>query len=304
MERFLRRHGVRVILSQYLDQSLKWLAVARNLGARFFAHAHGYDVSKALRNPKMCREYLRLNAADGIITMSESSRWRLVDLGLNSNRIHVIPYGVDIADPPSLTERGESVRCLAVGRMVRKKGPLLTLGAFRRALINCSRLRLDFVGDGELYEDARKYICDHGLAERVKLHGGQPHHVVQDLMKQADVFLQHSMIDPETGDEEGLPVAILEAMAAGLPVLSTRHAGIPEAVVEHQTGYLVDEGDSDGMVRLLVKLGEDAELRRRLGRAGWERAQQRFSWHHERKALLKLLGLNDPAEITTRSVVP
>ena len=63
-------------------------------------------------------------------------------------------------------------------------------------------------------------------------------------MEAADVLIQHSVVDPATGDEEGLPVAILEGMGCGLPVVATRHAGIPESVVEGETGMLVDEGDS------------------------------------------------------------
>src|SRR5690606_2027114 len=100
---------------------------------------------------------------------------------------------------------------------------------------------------------------------------------------------------PGTGDEEGLPVAILEAMASGLPVVSTRHAGIPEAVIEGTTGYLVDEGDTAGMAAHVVRLARDAELRRRMGHAGWQRALQSFSWPRERARLLELLGLA-PAE--------
>ena len=294
-EHFLKQHGVQVVLSEYLNKSIKWLDVASKLGIRFFAHAHGYDISAALRDPVMRRQYLRLEAADGIITMSEVSRQRLIALGLSGEKIHVIPYGIDVPDTPFTRERQGTIHCLAVGRMVAKKAPLLTLQAFRQALADCPLMRLDYVGGGELLKKAQRYVRDHNLSDRITLHGAQPNTFVQAMMKQADIFVQHSRTDPRTGDEEGLPVGILEAMAAALPVVSTRHAGIPEAVVEGETGYLVNEGDVDSMAQCLVQLVTNADLRSQFGHAGWQRARQRFTWDHERTALLELLGLKNLA---------
>jgi len=108
-------------------------------------------------------------------------------------------------------------------------------------------------------------------------------------MDEADIFVQHSMTDPETGDEEGLPVAILEAMSAALPVVSTRHAGIPEAVVDGSTGYLVNEGESAAMAERLIILARNHDLREPLGAAGWARAKEHFTWDRERASLLHIL---------------
>lgn len=292
---FLKQHNVQVVLSEYLDFSLKWLEVAKKLGIKFFAHAHGYDVSRSLLDPEMRREYLRFKSADGIITVSETSRQRLVDLGLDGSRIHVIPCGIDISDSPVRHDlrKTDTVRCLAVGRMVAKKAPLLLLEAFRRALIAYPALQLDYIGEGELFEAANGFVQEHNLAAKINLHGGQPNTVVQAMMSKADIFLQYSHTDPDTGDEEGLPVAILEAMGHGLPVVSTRHAGIPEAVVEGETGLLVDEGDTGGMAACLVQLASDPGLRGQFGLAGWQRAKERFTWQRERQDLLKLLGLEE-----------
>jgi len=295
---FLKEHGTKIILSEYLDYSLKWIDVARKQGILFFAHAHGYDVSKTLRDPAMRRQYLRLDEADGIITMSEVSRQRLIELGLNSHKIHVIPYGIDVQDQCPKHETKDVVYCLAVGRMVGKKAPLNTLKAFQQAFIHNSKLRLDYIGEGELYPEAVQFVRHYTLEPFVKLHGAQPNSVVQKYMKNADIFIQHSITDPETGDEEGLPVAILEAMSGGLPVVATRHAGIPEAVLEDQTGYLVDEGDVDGMAHYLIKLADDFVLRDRLGYNGWKRAQGFFTWNRERSLLLELFKLNETTNLT------
>jgi glycosyltransferase involved in cell wall biosynthesis len=291
VEQYLRRYRVKIVLSEFLHASLKWLEVTQKLGLRFFAHAHGYDVSQTLRDPVMRRLYLRLEAADGIITMSEHSRNILIGLGLSGANIHVIPYGINVPDAPQNRQSDDSIRCLAVGRMVGKKAPTFTLEAFRRALSGNPHLRLDYIGDGDLFDEAKQFVQAHALCDKVVLHGSQPNDVVEDFMKNADIFLQHSRTDPATGDEEGLPVAILEAMANGLPVVSTRHAGIPEAVLDDVTGYLVDEGDIENMAVRIVQLANCAELRDQFGQAGWERAKQYFSWEREKTTLLKVLGL-------------
>jgi glycosyltransferase involved in cell wall biosynthesis len=102
------------------------------------------------------------------------------------------------------------------------------------------------------------------------------------LLRECGVFVQHSLTDPATGDEEGLPASIQEAMAHALPVISTRHAGIPEAVVAGETGLLIDEGDVDGMAEAMLAIAPMAVA---LGAAGRRRALAYYGWPHERARL-------------------
>ena len=279
------------MLAEFLDRSLPWLEVARALGIRFFAHAHGQDVSERLREPSWRRDYLRYNDADGIVTMSQDSRDRLIELGISASLVHVIPYGVHVpsAAPVRRPER-KTVGCIAVGRLVAKKAPILTLDAFRRAVGQNPALRLDIVGAGPLLPAVRHFIRAFDLESRVTLHGSQGNDYILELMRNADLFIQHS-VTASTGDAEGLPVAILEAMASGLPVVSTVHAGIPEAVVNCVTGYLVSEGDSVGMSEHIASLAADADARFAMGRAGWSRASERFTWEQERDHLRQVMKL-------------
>jgi glycosyltransferase involved in cell wall biosynthesis len=291
IKKFLKQHNVQVILAEYLDWALEWLPIAQELGIRFFGHAHGYDISMQLLDPKWQTEYLRYNHANGLFTINQVSRERLINLGVDAAKIHLIPYGVNVPAEPLVRHEQEVIRCVAVG-MTAQKAPILMLDAFRRAAELVPRLRLDFVGKGELLAAVQQFVRAFNLESQVTLHGGQLNEVVQQLMRQADIFLQHSMVDPD-GAEEGLPVAILEAMANALPVVSTRHAGIPEAVLEEETGFLVDEGDSLRMSEQIVLLAKDAKLRREMGRAGWQRAQQLFTWERQKQSLLQVLGLED-----------
>jgi glycosyltransferase involved in cell wall biosynthesis len=288
---FLRKHGVTTVLGEYLDFSLPFLDLAKDLGLRFFGHAHGYDVSTKLRDPYWQGEYIKYNNADGVIAVSQASRKRLVALGLDASKVFVIPCGVVVpCAPPTHVPRSD-VRCIAVGRMVAKKGPILTLDAFRRATAMYHQLRLDYVGDGPLFSAARQFVRAFNLEDRVTFHGAQPHDAVQALMDNAGIFIQHSLTDPDTGDEEGLPVSVLEAMANALPVVSTFHAGIPEAVESGITGYLGAEGDTEATAGYIVELARNTELRTQMGEAGWLRARDLFSIERERKDLLDVLGL-------------
>jgi glycosyltransferase involved in cell wall biosynthesis len=289
--RFLREHQVRVVLGEYLDFSLQWFETIRDLGLTFFAHGHGHDVSGRLQDPAWRSGYLRYHEAGGIITINRPSQEELLRLGLEPSKIHLIPYGVEVpAAPPDRQERAE-ILCVAVGRMVAHKSPILLLDAFRRAAERCPRLRLEYLGSGPLLPAARDFVRAFQLEGQVSLPGGRPNVAVLQAMQRADIFLQHSITDAETGDQEGVPVAILEAMANALPVVSTRHAGIPEAVVDGATGLLAEPGDSAGMAEHIRTLAGRRSLRLRMGRAGWEHARDHFTWEREKAALLEVLGL-------------
>ena len=291
VRRFLLEHGVKVVLGEWLHCSHVWFKVVKDLGIKFFAHAHGSDISEALRDPIWPRAYLDYNESAGIITMSRASKERLVALGLRPELIHVAPYGVNVL--PELVSRdpGAKVTCLAIGRMVNKKAPILLLDAFRRAAAKCPQLCLEYVGGGPLLGAAIQYVRASGLDGRVTFHGPKPHSFILQKLKEADIFLQHSITDPETGDEEGLPVAILEAMGHGIAVIATRHAGIPEAVIEGQTGLLVDEWDTKRMADCIVELAADPSQRSRMGVNSWQRAREHFSAERECTDLRRIIGL-------------
>jgi colanic acid/amylovoran biosynthesis glycosyltransferase len=290
IQRFLKQYQVQVILGEFLEYSFDFFRLAQEFNIPYFAHAHGCDVSLALRNPKWQKDYLDYQKAAGIITVSDVMRQRLIDLGLDASKIYTIPCGVDVPDESTIRPERDIVRCLAVGRMVPKKAPILLLEAFRQAVNVWPDLRLDYIGTGDLMPAVRQFIHEFSLSDKVTLHGGQPHETVRKLMKESDIFLQHSITAPN-GDEEGLPVAILEAMGMALPVISTRHAGIPEAVSDQITGFLVNEGDSLKMAQRIVSLAQSSKLRAKMGFTGWQSAKNKFTWENEKYRLLQVMNL-------------
>lgn len=291
LKHFFRQNQVQVILGEYLNYSFGFFQIAQQLGIPYFAHAHGRDVSEALRDPKWRQAYQSYSQAAGIITMNQISKTRLIELGLPPKKIHVIPYGINVSQEFFRREQHETLRCVAVGRMVTKKAPILLLESFRQAIQSIPNLHLDYIGGGELLPTVRQFVQAVGLSNHVTLHGAQPNEYMKTYFQQADIFLQHSMTNHDTGDEEGLPVSILEAMSYGLPVVSTRHAGIPESVIETETGFLVNEGDCHSMANHIVTLAQNSDLRSKLGFAGWQRAKSLFTWERERKHLLSVMGL-------------
>ena len=284
IQRFLRRHRVEVVLAEYLDFAVQWLDLARRLGLRFFAHAHGDDVILRLREPEWREAYLQYQRADGVITMSRFARDELIALGLDPARVHAVPCCVDVPPEPLSRQPGAEIVCVASGRVVTQKAPILLLDAFRRAAEQCPPLRLELFGDGDLMPAARDYVRAFRLEDRVQLFGFQPNHVVLEHIRRAGIFLQHSWW-------EGLGVAILEAMAHALPVVATRTGGILETVVEGETGFLVEPGDSAAMADRIVTLARHPGLRNRMGAAGWARVREHYTWDQERSQLLRILGL-------------
>jgi len=279
---FLRRHGVRVVLGEYLDEFVEFVPLLDRMRLPYVAQGHGMDVSAALRDAGTAESYLAYRSARVVLTRCEPHRRRLIDLGLAAEQVCVNPGGVDL--PPRVPERGPAAarRLLAIGRMTPKKGPIYLLEAFRRAARLDPELTLDYIGAGDLLPAARQFVAAGDLQGRVRLHGAAADATKAALLEACGVFVQHSLTDPETGDEEGLPAAIQEAMAHGMAVVSTRHAGIPEAVIEAETGLLVDEGDVGAMAEALVAVPAIAA---RLGAAGRRRAEALYGWEQERSRL-------------------
>jgi len=145
------------------------------------------------------------------------------------------------------------------------------------------------VGNGPLLDECRELAKSLQIEQAVAFLGAQSHEVVQEEMRGARCFVQHS-VEASNGDCEGTPLGILEAGATGLPVVSTRHAGIADVVIEDETGFLVDEGDVKGMAENMVRLARDPDLAGRLGRAGRQRIVKCFSEERSLGRLLEIIN--------------
>jgi len=266
-----------VILAQFGHIALRVLPVGLKSGVPVVAHFHGIDISAGLRN-RWYRTSLRRNIHEfaAMVVVAEYQRVQLVALGADARKVHVIPCGVPVSElPAALDVAGDPCRFLSVGRFTEKKGPLLTIRAFAHCVPHSPKAILTMIGDGPLLEQARDLVAELGIADRVRLMGAIPSSAVLNEMSQSSVFIQHSMAS-FSGDMEGWPVSIAEAMGVGLPVVATRHAGITEQVVEGESGYLVAEGDWEEMGRRMAQLSGDRMLRKAMGKHSAEVARKRF----------------------------
>ncbi|WJE45262.1 glycosyltransferase [Peribacillus frigoritolerans] len=169
----------------------------------------------------------------------------LKKLGFKEDKIHVLYGGLNLDLYPyvqrSLPKEGE-IRILSVARLVEKKGFLTLLKAFQRIHQEYPRTTLHIIGTGKDEEKIRVFIDENQLNERVFLRGPMDSIQISNELRDSHLFCLASETG-EDGDVEGIPNALKEAMASGLPVISTFHGGIPELVEHKKTGYLVPEKD-------------------------------------------------------------
>ena len=211
---------------------------------------------------------------DAIAAISAAVRATLILSGVDSARIRIVPSGIDASpflgavDRPSLRERlgmpGSEIVVLNVAALTREKGHADLLHALAAARSRAPALRLWIVGEGPLEATLRAEAQTLGLGDAVRFLGFRSD--VSDLLRAADLFCLPSRL-------EGLGTSILEGMAAGLAVVATTAGGIPEIVIDGETGVLVPPRDPEALSAALVRLAEDPALRSALGARGRERSR-------------------------------
>ena len=239
-----------------------------SLDAPFVVSFYGQDISEYTKaNPNAYDKVFE--RSDAVLSLSEEMRERLHDAGCPSRKINKQPVMVDTNEYP-FRERGSPtdgpVELLTVARLVEKKGIQYAVEAL--AELEISRdFRFRIIGDGPQREIIENTVSTHGLEEQVDFLGYREHEEVKDWLNQSDIFVLPS-VTAANGDREGTPTILLEAQAAGLPVVSTRHAGIPEIVDDGKTGYLVPERDVSLLAEALSSLIEQPEKWGVMGKAG------------------------------------
>lgn len=273
LKTFLLSNRIEVILAEFGTQALAMAPLAEEMGIPCFTYFRGTDASKALNQGNIPAAYAKMMPRlAGVFSVSQFLLDNLAARGVTHPNAHVIPSGVNVRlfKPADKVPRS----CLAVGRMVEKKAPLVTLRAFLAATEGMDDAHLDFIGDGPLLDPARALVAEAAAEAKVTFHGAQPHDMVRQKLANTEFFLQHS-ITAANGNTEGLPTAIQEAMGCGCLTVSTRHAGIPEAVEEGRTGWLVDEHDEAGFARA-IRAAMQAPDRNAMAREARQVAEDRF----------------------------
>lgn len=241
----------------------QFVAKLRDAGAiagRLVTVFHGVDVSAYVRER---RDYYRFLFAAGDLFLPVSRAWRarLIELGCDPQRIAVHRMGVDVRRYPFRARQRDGERplvVLTVGRIVEKKGLAYGLRAVAELVERDVAVRYLVVGDGPLRPDLERLASALNLGDSVAFLGWQDQAAVSALMETADILLAPSVTTPQ-GDQEGIPVTLMEGMAAGMLVVSTCHSGIPELVEPDRSGVLVPERDSRALARAMLRLARLAD---------------------------------------------
>ena len=274
---FLDTHRPKALLAEYGPIGCMLAGACQRAKIPLFVYFHGYDVNILARRWSVRRQYRQLfDQTEKVFAASAFMKRRLADLGCDETKIAVIPCGIDTELFNSNQASSKDAMILMVSRLVPQKGTLLSLRSFARAAEKHRQIRLEIIGDGPLRADLEAETRKLGIGSRVQFHGAQCHDFVRACMQAATLMIQHCVTLPGDGTES-LGLSILEAMACGLPVVSTRHGAIPETVEDGVTGILVPEGDIDGMADAITDLLDDPERAARMGEAGRSRVLAHFT---------------------------
>lgn len=241
------------------------------LGIPYIVAVHGYDVTSSMRGPVYRREFattVGLGAAKVVCASEHMARISAL-AGVPAERTTVLRYAVDAASirRDNGVPKTANPSFVHLGRLVHQKGPLVTLQAFALTLRQVPNATLTFIGDGDLRPEIESRIGAMGLTGKVRLLGAMGHSQALREMQSHWVYCQHSVIGLD-GSQEGFAISPAEAACMELPVVSTLHDGIPEHVLDGETGYLVREFDYVSMAQRMVQLCRNEQLRNSLGKAG------------------------------------
>jgi len=274
---YLKKNKFNIVLAEYGMTGLAVMNACERAGIPFIVHFHGYDAYHYRCLKRYSDRYrLMFDKAAAIIAVSKDMVEQLVSLGAIREKISYIPSGAnpDLFANAAPGTSGPIFVC--AGRFVDKKAHYLTLLAFKKVHERFPQAKFIFAGDGPLLEICQEISKAYGLNGSVTFMGSVSHEKVAEIMRTARAFVLHC-ITPASGNKEGTPNVIMEASAIGLPVVSTKHAGIKDVIIHGETGFLVEERDVDAMAGYMVQLLENPEQAEKMGQAGRERIKQNFT---------------------------
>jgi glycosyltransferase involved in cell wall biosynthesis len=232
----------------------------------------------------------KVGAAAVVVSISHFNvRYLQKRWGIPSEGIHIIRCGVDVEEFMFVErERGLELRLLSVGRLHPMKGFTYLLDAMVLLGKDFS-VRLDIVGAGEEGERLTEKVCCLGLGDRVTLRSQVSQDELKELYQRADIYVQPSVHNASV-TMDGIPAALMEAMAVGLPCISTRLSGIPELVMDKETGLLVEPGNAAQLADAIRWMGAHADLAAVMGRKGREKVEAEYDATHNARKLAEVVA--------------
>lgn len=285
----LKKEKIKCVLAEYGPTGVSVMPVCKKLNIPLIVHFHGFDASVHDTLERYGEAYNEMfKYASAVVAVSTTMRKKLISLGCNSDKIHYTPCAprdefFDIL--PDFSKK----QFAGIGRFVDKKAPYYTILAFTQVLKEHPDASLIIGGDGPLFNMCINLIKYLDISDNVTLPGVISPDDFRELLKQSMAFVQHS-ITAESGDMEGTPVGVSEASAAGLPVVSTIHAGIPDVILNGESGLLVEEHDVDGMAKHMLWIIDNPEKAKQMGMKGKQRMRENFSMDKHLSVLANVIS--------------
>ena len=252
---------------------------------------HGADVLVDLEKPHYRAATREMLAAARLVLVRSQSLGRAVEaLGCAQNKIRLHRTGIPLAEisyRPRIWPNDGEWKLLQAGRLIEKKGFQTSLRAFAILQKKFPGATLTIAGEGPMEDELQNLARELGIAEQVRFAGFLSQAQLREELFRSHVFLQPSELGRD-GNQEGVPNAMLEAMASGLPVFATRHGGIPEAIEECVSGVLIDERDHGALAKALLDWTERPEALHGLAEAGARAVAAKFEQNAAAGALEEL----------------
>jgi len=277
IKKFLVKNKIQLVLSEFGSTGAKMAPICRDLNIFHIVHFFGGgDVNSKINIKNYKDEYLFLfKYASAVICVSEDMKYDLNKIGCELNKIHIIPCGVE-EQLYKVTPDFNHKIFLFVGRFVDQKAPYYLLESFKKVLLELPDAKLVMVGDGYLHNTILNLANLWKISSSVVLSGYIEHSKLIEYYEKSFCYVQHSIV-AEDGCAEGTPVSLLEASFASLPVISTRHKGIRQAVIENVTGFLVEEHDAGAMADCMIYLAKNTNIAKQMGEKGREYIKNNYS---------------------------
>lgn len=290
LKTILENENIDVLLSQFGPNGIVANQICTALKIKHIVHFHGYDLSSLVLLKKYQNDIISLqNSVSAFVVVNSEMKTKLLQLGIDKSKIVFNPYGIDLKKiRANQAIKKKECTFLFVGRMTAKKDPLGLIKAFEIGTENMLHSRLVLIGGGELSDKVTEAISHSDCTSRIQYLGPLPFEKVKEKLAIADVFVQHSVTD-HLGNQEGWPNSIVEAMAFGLPVISTSHAGIKDQIDHGVTGFKVEERDYKTMGAYMRILAEDYDKRVEMGNKGRERIERIGNIEHQMNVLKSLI---------------
>ncbi|MFV9668357.1 colanic acid biosynthesis glycosyltransferase WcaL [Pantoea graminicola] len=238
-----------------LANKLRELGVLQGKQATVF---HGADISRRHILEEHKLDYVNLfRQSELMLPISHLWKNKLIEMGCPPEKIHVTRMGIEPEkfnfQPRQAFQK--PLRIVSVARLTEKKGLDVAVKASAILKQRGGQFQYTIIGNGDQDEMMRDFIAREGMEDCVSMPGFKPQEEIRRALSEADIFLLPSKTAAD-GDMEGIPVALMEAMAVGLPVVSTFHSGIPELIENNVSGWLVDEDDPEALAETLLKLSQ------------------------------------------------